>query len=576
MPSPTTSTILLLTFLAVCQNVVATGTDFQQCLLDVQNNTYGDIGLNNAGHPVPNADATAISYRDCVKHCGSGPTSFNWSTFAQEFSGWLLPYLALLSQLPFGAHDRWDNLIAVLLTVGSPALAAYSIVITVLNGRWIARLFSPYSYPNSRQAVRILSSLQQSSLSINPDGCLLSSLVVVPENDEWWNELVVWLDYAHSWSISAVSSIAWVVVAYIFTVIDSFTDNLETTVEVNGQAVGSIWLWLIPVVVAWLQISPKCDAVKVRQALDRANEIAYVATYDHTAVLASRLSSQRAIRVDIDRRQMLRSDQYISAPVYNYARVFTWTEVVQKVAACFSEATRHADLFEPVNPDMEWVEGDRYVKVRPQNRSGASFQVETYCTTVQPSQLDHFESGVWSRMTLGILAALGLQWGTAGAAVLTVYHTPTTGLGCRSGAYILYALISSIVMVMLVLSSILADYATTYPSQYPIELHPRSYRVKILAWGSILLRRLGKVFAVLNALLLTATCVFQFTGFFDRCYCDSSVIGRGADNAFNVIKLLPGDVSSMRDAWIGGVVLAIGSSLLFVVYINLMIKPKLL
>ncbi|KAJ8090982.1 hypothetical protein PM082_024906 [Marasmius tenuissimus] len=29
-----------------------------------------------------------------------------------------------------------------------------------------------------------------------------------------------------------------------------------------------------------LQISPKCDSDRVRTALDRANEIAYVATYD--------------------------------------------------------------------------------------------------------------------------------------------------------------------------------------------------------------------------------------------------------------------------------------------------------
>ncbi|KAL0570495.1 hypothetical protein V5O48_011461, partial [Marasmius crinis-equi] len=416
-----------------------------------------------------------------------------------------------------------------------------------------------------------------SSLSINQDGFLLSSLVVLPQNDEWWHELVVWLDYAHSWSISAVSSIAWVIVAYVFTIIDSFTDDLVPKVEVNGQAVGSIWLWLIPIVVAWLQISPKCDTVKVRQALDRANEIAYVATYDHAVVLASRIGCQRAIQIDIDRRQTLRSDQYISAPVYNYARLFTWTEAVQKVEACFSEATRRADLFEPVNPEVEWVEGNRYMKVRPENRSGTSLQVETYCTKKLPFPPDHFKSGVWSRLTTAALAGLWLQWGTAGAAFLTVYHTPTTGLGCRSGAYLLYALISSMVMVMLVSSSVLAHYASVCSSQYPMASHIRSYRVKMLVWGSILLRKFGKVLAVLNAILVIATCVFQFIGFFDRCYCNSSVIGRGADAAFNVIMFDPeNDLGPMTNAWIGGVVLAIGTSIFFTIYINLMINSKLL
>jgi hypothetical protein len=51
----------------------------------------------------------------------------------QKFSAWLLPWLALLSQLPFGATHRLDNFVSVLLAVGSPTLAAYSLTLTVLN-----------------------------------------------------------------------------------------------------------------------------------------------------------------------------------------------------------------------------------------------------------------------------------------------------------------------------------------------------------------------------------------------------------------------------------------------------------
>jgi hypothetical protein len=54
----------------------------------------------------------------------------------------------------------------MLLTVGSPTLAAYSLALTVLNGFWIARRFSFVGYPNARNAVKILSSLQQSSLEV--------------------------------------------------------------------------------------------------------------------------------------------------------------------------------------------------------------------------------------------------------------------------------------------------------------------------------------------------------------------------------------------------------------------------
>ena len=218
-----------------------------------------------------------------------------WMVFSQQFSSWLLPWLTLVSQLPFGTNDKFDNFVAMLLTVGSPTLAAYSLALTVMNGRWIARRFSSYNYPNTKNAIRILASLQQSPLQVSSDESLLSSLVVLRENDEWWTELVVWLDYTYTWSISAVASIIWVVIAYLFAVIDSFSGDVTTTVDTNGQSVGSVWLWLLPVVVGWLQISPKCDSVRLDTAVSRANRIAYVATPNGEPELAGLRGSEYAI-----------------------------------------------------------------------------------------------------------------------------------------------------------------------------------------------------------------------------------------------------------------------------------------
>jgi hypothetical protein len=90
---------------------------------------------------------------------------------------------------------------SMLLTVGSPTLAAYSLALTVLNGHWIAQRFSGVSYPNVRNAVKILSSLQQSPLQVNTDDSLLASLVVLHSNDEFWEELTEWLNFVHTWFV---------------------------------------------------------------------------------------------------------------------------------------------------------------------------------------------------------------------------------------------------------------------------------------------------------------------------------------------------------------------------------------
>ncbi|GLB39631.1 hypothetical protein LshimejAT787_0701410 [Lyophyllum shimeji] len=436
--------------LALLTSHAVMGVELDKCLQAVRNGTWGQVGgFGNDGHPVANiSTAKAITYELCIKACGKGPEPFQWTTFSQQFSAWLLPWLALVSQLPFGSNDKLDNLLSMFLTVGSPTLATYSLALTVLNGRWIARRFSSYTYPNTNLAVQILSSLQQSPLKITTDSSLLASLVVLPENDAWWKELVVGLDYTHTWSISAVSSIAWVVIAYVFTVIDSFTRDITQSINVNGEGVGSLWIWLVAIVIGWLQISPKCDARRVTQAVERANNMAYVATPTDGPVLASALSRQRAISPVQGDEDPLRHDETCTVPIYNYARFLPWVQAVEEVSEAFRAASGRAHLHLPVNSDMDWAQEDRYVTgLHHRNRSGNRTQVENYCVPLGDTSLKRrspWGPDVLSRVVIASAIALGLQWGTTGAAMIIVWFTPTTGLGCRSGAYILYGAASTV------------------------------------------------------------------------------------------------------------------------------------
>ena len=176
----------------VAFTATSSAVNFHQCLASINKMTI-DGKTDNHGNLLPpsTSNATAITYDLCVSQCGRGQEPFKWKIFSQQFSAWLLPWLALLSQLPFGANDKPDNLESMLLTLGSPTLATYSLALTVLNGRWIAKLFSTYRYSNVKHAVRILSSLQQSPLRVDTDDMLLASLIMLPQNDKWWEELVV-------------------------------------------------------------------------------------------------------------------------------------------------------------------------------------------------------------------------------------------------------------------------------------------------------------------------------------------------------------------------------------------------
>lgn len=575
---PMNASILAAIALTLLQVTSTGAVNLEQCLERVKNGEFGTGrigGTDNQGNILEDVrNATGVTYKLCVDACGAGQEPFHWSVFSQQFSSWLLPWLALVSQLPFGPKDKLDNLESVLLTVGSPMLASYSLALTVLNGRWVTRRLSSHNYPNIRNAIRVLSSLQQSPLRVTDEGSLLTSLVVLPQNDEWWRELIEWLEYPHTWSISAVTSIAWVVIAYIFTVVDSFMDNLTTTINANGQGVGSLWLWLLPLVLGWLQISPKCDEVRLKSAIDRANNLAYVATNTHP-VPARQVTEQRAIFLALTEDDPLRRDERNTAPIFNYARFLPWMAGVEAVSEVFRAASDRYQHHESVDPNIAWVEVDRSQKPHERNRVGSITQVGQYCDTDKEfaRRRSRWGPNVFSRIAVASLLAFTLQWGTVGAAFIVVYHTPTTGLGCRSASYLLFGVLSTVVWMLLLTSSVLSHYASAEPRTY--KGHSlNSWSTAVARRISIALRRLGKVVAVFNAFWIVVTCFFQFSNFFDRCYCNSSVFGR-RNLAYNVIEPLLSDVSEMRAAWIGGVCLAGGTAIIFIGFVNMYIDPPL-
>ncbi|KAJ6477352.1 hypothetical protein C8R47DRAFT_1140135 [Mycena vitilis] len=496
----------------VCVLIACAGSvsDFPQCFAEIKNGESNGTtgGTNNQGEPVDDIrQATSITHELCKRACGSG-------------AGLQLTILGL-------ARYNWDNLI--------PCLAAYSLALTVLNTGWLTRRFAHSTYPNSAHAALILSSLQQNPLKVTTEGSLLASLVVLPENDPWWKELAEWLDYAdiHTWTIAAVTSVAWVVIAYALTIIDAFS-TISTDPNSNGQGlsgVGSIWLWMLSITIGYLQISPRPNG----------------------AVNADTVNKLRALSFHTYRGSLYSDQDAAGPPIYNYARLFSFVQVVEEFVAAFRYATENSKAHKPVDSSAQWVAADGKT-IHPANRSGTVAQVEAFVA-------------LRLIFLIASLAALALQWSTSGASVLIVYFTPTVGSGCRSGAYLLYAAVATLIWWLLVVSSALTHYATIYP-EYP------DVSQRAAAYAAISPRRVAKFLATCNAAWIISAFLLQFGNFYDRCYCNSDVLGLGK-RAHNVMLLEGPDISAMKAAWIGGVILAVVVSSLFLGFINVFIDPPL-
>lgn len=304
----------------------------------------------------------------------------------------------------------------MLLTVGSPALAGYSLAFTALNGQWIARRLAYYDQLNSstKHATRILTVLQQYPLRVH-QGPQLTSLITLPENRRWWRGIARRLKYTPKWTISTVTSMAWVVIAYLFTIIDSFTDlnDVSESINRNGQGIGSAWLWLLPIITGWVKISPECNSARLLRAIRNANTRVYVIG---GGVLFS-TSTHSTISVPDDMHDEIYRDERCNIPIYNYARFLPWAETAETILRVFHES----------------LELER--RIPSVDESKANLVLDTgfikhYQTCLEDQtfiQRGSIGGAVLFRLFLASALGLFLQWGTTGAAIVVEWFTPTYG-----------------------------------------------------------------------------------------------------------------------------------------------------
>ncbi|KAK2465062.1 hypothetical protein APHAL10511_002870 [Amanita phalloides] len=541
-------TVLLI--FAVFSRLALANTNFAQCLISLRSGIYGSDGARYSnGTSVALEDlgnATAITYSRCVEICGGhGPEAFSWRTFSLQFTSWFLPWLALMSQLPYGAKDTLSNFLALVLTVGSPILAAYSLALAVISNRWMVKRFARSTLPHASLAAQALRNLQQVSVHVPQEQNILPSLVVLKENFNWWQTLSHGLDYSvPKWTLAAIMSMLYVLLADAFSWISTLGSDLTNSqANTTGESVGSLWLCLLPIVVGYLQLSPKSDSDRIKRAFDNANRIYFLAVDSEEPIQGH---GSLAFNIEKVSRDIVHEDEMCSAPVFFYARVFKWIQLARQVTDSFDAASQRSHQRLPTESP-------------PRTRS----EVIAECTLRDGSKDGHSYE-IFSIFARSACLALFLQWGTASAAIMSMYLTPARGFGCRSGSYLFYGLLATIIWLFSLISSILVQ------SYMTAQQHSRTTTLAYVF--SIIFRHLAKALAAINTLWLFTSSLLQFSNLFDTCYCNASVLGRGSHSAYTVLAYTPADASAVKLAWAGGMILSSAVAISFILIINMLRK----
>ena len=511
--------------------------------------------------------------------------------------------------------DRVDNLVSVLMAIGSPALAGYSLAITRLNSRWLSRKYLYIQSPNKEYIPSAVSALQHIPFRIDASGSLLPSLIVLPQNDRYWKVLAQAAKRTRQWSIPVAMNILWVLVAFLLTIVDSFVDfdHFITVPGDAGYSIAAVWTYLLPLVVGWLHVGSQPDADHLRNALDDAHEISYVATASEP-ILATRVTGRctRAIEPSTRHVDHVNADEKKTAPIFNYSRAFIWSQNAEHILKLYERAAANADRRVPVQSGGKWT-SDNDGTIEPRDRTGNEVPINSnlisnlpqppaaysaFPPTPDPSPMAFLTAGmyananvfahgpytngpskydeeatsaevravperpvfateVFQRILFAAVLALALQWGTTGAAILIHLNTPPKGLGCRALTFTIYGAAATVALWLLLLSSLLSHLARRQSIR-----ERRSWLKTLIGYIAALTRWLGKTIAITNGFGILLSCTMQFAGVYDNCFCSSTIFG---GNPNGLVSFIENDVkgSEVYRYWIGGITMAFGVSGLY-------------
>ncbi|KAF9777470.1 hypothetical protein BJ322DRAFT_1148538 [Thelephora terrestris] len=456
------------------------------------------------------------SYEQCLLGCGSGMGQVN---FSQNYDTWLLPWISLMFHIPFSAERPLDDVVSFLITMGSPALAAYSLQITHLNKCWITTAFLDVKYPNSKLVATALAAFHHIPIKIEYKSPFLHSLIALAKNDEYWS-LLEPANKTRQWSITLVLSVILAIISYILTIANTIISrggNTDTASPPYGPS-------LLPLVIGWLYIGYEPEPSHLRNCLAKANRNACVATErrDQPAEITSPKAIEFAEEDDVD---LSRNDELKPVALFNYSRAFVTATNAEVLSSLVRKAAANAKLRIPVSnclrAEVQMRVGSREDAILPANRVGTTDEVTGYCTMVlqPPEGNPEWAPGIWKRVTVASILAIGLQWGTVGGAVLFSYSVPPTGLGCRS----------------------LCPARKSH-----IGRHLGRLRTSFDTGAVICGECVGQSVAIVSGIGVLLLCFCEFVGLFDSCYCTSTAFDIGS-----VFVAFPGSAFLLDSSTVG-------------------------
>ncbi|PVF92988.1 hypothetical protein CPB86DRAFT_877490 [Serendipita vermifera] len=465
--------------------------NLSQCKEDIRNHIldYEPFLVAPDGSRTFNVnEAIGTDYATCKEYCGTSPSSFQWNVFSPQFTGWLLPFLALTAQLPYQSDGVWHNLMSLFLTVGSRQLAMYSLALTILSSRYakqrLDHAFSQYPEPATLEHLLVLRNLKKEVFQtlrvsqqqpfelgdLRPYPPDLSDFTKTKAELLWWTTVQKTLARSRRFfTASLATQAAWVIIAFSFTWVDAFgSEKIGTNGTAFGLAIALCWSWVLVLVLGWFFAGVSLSREHMTEAIKLANlsypeSMKRLAVYEHPQGFAH-MSLTRRIPGDAER----------TGPVYNYAKVFVWSHTVDHVIDTIQQnilnlapiavrihppTSDTGDTMElrPLRSHIPTPSMPHIMEIQPihslsSSQTSRKQHLQPPSTPLGSQSLlsvprryswtdnttAYWKGAVYSRVLWASIISMLLNVATVGSAFWLCFLTPSVGLGCRSGGVLIY------------------------------------------------------------------------------------------------------------------------------------------
>ncbi|KAF7345250.1 hypothetical protein MSAN_01901600 [Mycena sanguinolenta] len=251
-----------------------------------------------------------ITYEACEAKCGMNllVQSVDFYSAANSITTWLLPWIALIAQLPFEA-DGWMDFLSACLCVGSPALATYSLALTMFNRGYIATKFQRlkeaaedtqerYRYMVERvsAAAFILQESQQCPMRANQRTGELANLITLPDRQNFWKTAAKDLkNTRRGFTYSFLAQVIFAFLSYLVSFIGAVHDSLGSP-DVGLQfASSAVWAWMFPIVFGYIRVGSQLKAGSIKEGL-----LGNTAMQQHDIPAEAEVAYQKGLRPNAD------------------------------------------------------------------------------------------------------------------------------------------------------------------------------------------------------------------------------------------------------------------------------------